>query len=101
MATHSCILARRIPWTEEPGGIQSWGCKESDMAEQLNNKAGDQCIWPMDDPDAECLGSLVGKRLEVLEKDSRVCVCVYVYRGQVEGIKDLETLSSCATLANF
>ena len=23
MATHSCILAWKIPWTEEPGGIQS------------------------------------------------------------------------------
>ena len=21
MATHSCILAWRIPWTEEPGGL--------------------------------------------------------------------------------
>ena len=28
-------------------------------------------------------------------------VCVYVYEGQVEGIKDLEPLTSCATLANF
>ena len=25
MATHSCILAWRIPWTEEPGGLQSTG----------------------------------------------------------------------------
>ena len=25
MATHSSILAWRIPWTEEPGGIQSIG----------------------------------------------------------------------------
>ena len=25
MATHSSILARRIPWTEEPGGLQSIG----------------------------------------------------------------------------
>ena len=25
MATHSSILARRIPWTEEPGGLQSVG----------------------------------------------------------------------------
>ena len=25
MATHSSILARRIPWTEEPGGLQSSG----------------------------------------------------------------------------
>ena len=22
MATHSCLLAWRIPWTEEPGGLQ-------------------------------------------------------------------------------
>ena len=25
IATHSSILARRIPWTEEPGGLQSMG----------------------------------------------------------------------------
>ena len=25
MATHSCILAWRIPWTEEPDGLQSMG----------------------------------------------------------------------------
>ena len=25
MATHSTILAWRIPWTEEPGGLQSMG----------------------------------------------------------------------------
>ena len=29
MATHSCILAWRSPWTEEPGGPQSMGHKES------------------------------------------------------------------------
>ena len=27
MTTHSCILAWRIPWTEEPGGLQSMGSK--------------------------------------------------------------------------
>ena len=27
MATHSSILAWRIPWTEEPGGLQSIGLK--------------------------------------------------------------------------
>ena len=38
MATHSSILAWRIPWTEEPGGLQSMGfCKESDMNEQLTH----------------------------------------------------------------
>ena len=30
MATHSSILAWRIPWTEEPGGLQSIGSQESD-----------------------------------------------------------------------
>ena len=31
MATHSRILAWRIPWTEEPSGLQSMGVTESDM----------------------------------------------------------------------
>ena len=30
MATHSSILAWRIPWTEEPGGLQSMGLQELD-----------------------------------------------------------------------
>ena len=30
VATHSAILAWRIPWTEEPGGLQSMGSQESD-----------------------------------------------------------------------
>ena len=32
MATHCSILAWRIPWTEEPGGLQSTGLQESDTA---------------------------------------------------------------------
>ena len=32
MATHSSILAWEIPWTEEPGGLQSMG-SESDKTE--------------------------------------------------------------------
>ena len=31
MAPHSSILACKTPWTEEPVGYSSWGCKESDM----------------------------------------------------------------------
>ena len=30
MAIHSSILAWRIPWPEEPGGLQSMGLQESD-----------------------------------------------------------------------
>ena len=36
MATHSSILAWRIPWTEELGGLQSMDHKESDTTEQLH-----------------------------------------------------------------
>ena len=35
MATHSSILAWRIPWTEEPGGLQSIASKELDTTEGL------------------------------------------------------------------
>ena len=31
MATHSSILAWRIPWAEEPGRLQSMGSQELDM----------------------------------------------------------------------
>ena len=33
MATPSSILAWRIPWAEEPHGLQSMGSRESDMIE--------------------------------------------------------------------
>ena len=33
MATHSSSLAWRIPWTEEPGELQSMGHKEPDMTD--------------------------------------------------------------------
>ena len=35
MATHSSILALRIPWTEEPGRLQSMGSQELDMTQRL------------------------------------------------------------------
>ena len=31
MAAHSSVLAWEIPWSEEPGGLQSRGSQESDM----------------------------------------------------------------------
>ena len=36
MAIHSSILAWKIPWMEEPGGLPSQGRKESDMTERLH-----------------------------------------------------------------
>ena len=36
MATHSSILAWKIPWMEDPVGYSPWGRKESDTTEQLH-----------------------------------------------------------------
>ena len=35
IATHSIILAREIPWTEEPGELKSMGSKELGMTEHV------------------------------------------------------------------
>ena len=37
---HSSILAWRMPWTEEPGRLQSKGHKQSDMTEATQHKNG-------------------------------------------------------------
>ena len=47
MATHSSILAWEIPWTEEPGGLQSIGLRSvgpdwSDSAHTRKVKFGDR-----------------------------------------------------------
>ena len=43
MATHSSILAWKIPWTEEPGKLQSTGSQESDTTERPKTHST-QCI---------------------------------------------------------
>ena len=46
MATHSSIFAWKIPWTEEPGGLQSLSLKESDMAEHTRRSPFVYCcLW--------------------------------------------------------
>ena len=39
MATHSSIVAWKIPMAEEPGGLQSTSHKESDKTERLSSHA--------------------------------------------------------------
>ena len=56
MATHSSILAWRIPWTEEPGGLQSLELHKSDTTEVtqhtrtwlLTTEAENGRHWPHD-----------------------------------------------------
>ena len=44
MACHSSTLAWKIPWTEEPGGLQSMGSLESDTTERLPFHFSLSCI---------------------------------------------------------
>ena len=44
MALHSSPLAWKVPWTEEPGGLQSVGSLESDMTERLHFHFSLSCI---------------------------------------------------------
>ena len=44
IAAHSSILAWKIPWTEEPGRLQSMGSEESDTIERLHFHVSLSCI---------------------------------------------------------
>ena len=44
MAPHSSTLAWKIPWMEEPGGLQSMGSLSQDTAEQLHFHFSLSCI---------------------------------------------------------
>ena len=44
MAPHSSTFAWKIPWTEEPGRLQSMGLLESDMTERLPFHFSLSCI---------------------------------------------------------
>ena len=47
MATHSSLLAWKIPWTEEALGLQSMGCKGLDTTEWLTHTwAETHALWP-------------------------------------------------------
>ena len=43
MATHSSILVWKIPWTEEPGRLQSMGSQELDTTERLHFHSSSVC----------------------------------------------------------
>ena len=44
MATHSSTLALKIPWTEEPGGLQSMGLLRVGLTERLHFHFSLSCI---------------------------------------------------------
>ena len=45
MATHSSVDAWKIPWTEEPSGLQSMGSQRVNMTEQLTHMGHPMLIF--------------------------------------------------------
>ena len=54
MAPHSSTFAWRIPWTEEPGRLQSMGSLESDRTERLHFHFSLSCIGEGNDNPLQC-----------------------------------------------
>ena len=92
LATLSSILVQRIPWTEEPGRLQSMGHKESDMTGVTQHGNIIHTVKPM----RISLSSLLV-----------LCVCVYmlecwlVCRGLVVESKRQPEISTLISLINW
>ena len=54
VATHSSTLAWKIPWTEEPGRLQSMGSLESDTTERLHFQFSLSCIGERNGNPLQC-----------------------------------------------
>ena len=54
LATHSRTLAWKIPWTEEPGRLQSMGSLESDTTERLHFHFSLSCMGEGNDNPLQC-----------------------------------------------
>ena len=72
VATHFSILAWRIPWSEEPGRLQSMGSQESDMTEQLSTVRTHRHIHTH-------ICMCVCIKCTSLDTRTYVCICVCVY----------------------
>ena len=71
MAAHSSILVWRIPWTEEPGKLQSMGSQESDTTEQLTHRTFLGVSSPF--------GSIMGNSLKTLTRNRMLKMSALVW----------------------
>ena len=78
MAPHSSVLAWEIPWTEEPGGLQSMGSQSQTRLKQLN-------VYAVSSLSPLCIPALhsyrvclfkISRRSIFLSERHLVCVCV-------------------------
>ena len=102
MTTHSSIHAWKIPWTEEPGGLQTMGAQESDITQGLNHPDNHNGVITHLEPDIlECefkwaLGSITTNKasggdgipvelFQILKDDAvkvRHSICQQIWKTQ-------------------
>ena len=89
MAPHSSTLTWKIPWTEEPGGLQSMGSLESDTTERLHFHFS-----------LACLGEGNGNPLQCsfLENPRDGGACWAAVYGVAESRTRLKRLSSSSSI---
>ena len=82
MATHPSILAWRIPWTEEPGGLQSMGSQRVRHDSAIKHNTAQQSISK-----ATHLSYMKGNNPK---KKKERKVTIQLYEPLMKGEKDLE-----------
>ena len=65
MATHSSILAWEIPWTEDPGGLESMGVTQSRT--QLSNQAQHGGGWQLTEDRTSCILEQFNQKMKMTQ----------------------------------
>ena len=88
MAPHSSTFAWKIPWTKEPGGLQSMGSLESNMTERLHFHFSLSCIGEGNGNPLQC------SRLETPRDGGAWWAAVYGVAQSRTRLKQLSSSSS-------
>ena len=85
MTTHSSILAWKIPWTEEPGGLyRPWGCKELDMTDVTQHAYPQQKKLPHLPPFTKWLAATPGSSTVPGEEAKTIVIQLRGHSRQLE-----------------
>ena len=91
MATHSSILAWEIPWTGEPGGLWSWGHKESEIIYIYIYTHGSLVAKLSPTLSSSVCGISQARILEYIYAIIYICIYTHIYIYNIAYNKSLST----------